>query len=78
MNYVLTGLEQRGYIERHADSNAAATVVRVTDRGKEVFGLMRECVLEIEQQWSAYLGAKRFKALSETLLDLSQWLGKLP
>jgi DNA-binding MarR family transcriptional regulator len=78
MNYVLTGLERRGYIQRRAGINAAARVVRVTDRGQEVFVLMRQCVLEVEQQWSEYLGARRFKVLSETLQDLSRWLGKLP
>lgn len=78
MNYVLTGLERRGYIERHTGTSSAARVVRLTDKGWEVIAQMRRCVAEIEQQWTAYLGKQRFKALSETLRDLSQWLGKLP
>lgn len=78
MNYVLTGLESRGYIERQAGTGTVERVVRLTDRGWEVIDLIRSCVAEIEQQWIAYLGAQRFKALSETLRDLSVWLGKLP
>jgi DNA-binding MarR family transcriptional regulator len=78
MNYVLSGLERRGYIERHAGISAAARVIRMTDKGWEVVSQMRRCVIEIEQQWTKYLGAQRFKTLSETLRDLSQWLGKLP
>ena len=78
MNYVLTGLERRGYIERHTGTSGAARVVRLTDKGWEVIAQMRRCVAEVEQQWTAYLGEQRFKALSETLRDLSQWLGKLP
>lgn len=78
MNYVLTGLESRGYIERQAGTGAAERVVRLTDRGWEVIALIRRSVAEIEQQWIVYLGAQRFKALSETLRDLSVWLGKLP
>ena len=78
MNYVLSGLERRGYIERHAGISAAARVVRMTDRGWEVIAEMRRCVIEIEQQWTKYLGAQRFNTLCETLRDLSQWLGKLP
>lgn len=78
MNYVLAGLERRGYIERHAGISAATRVVRMTDKGWEVIAQMRRCVIEIEQQWAKYLGAQRFKTLSVTLRDLSQWLGKLP
>lgn len=78
MNYVLTGLERRGYVERHSGTSGAARVVRLTDRGWEVVDRMRRCVAEIEKQWTAYLGAQRFKTLRETLRDLSQWLGKLP
>ena len=78
MNYVLTGLENRGYIERQARTGAAERVVRLTDRGWEVIAQIRRSVAEIEQQWIAYLGPQRFKALSETLRDLSLWLGKLP
>jgi DNA-binding MarR family transcriptional regulator len=77
MNYVLSGLEHRGYIERHAESSPAATVVRLTDRGWEALAQIRSCVTRIEKEWAAHLGAQRFKALHETLRDLSRWLGKL-
>jgi hypothetical protein len=39
--------------------------------------LIRNCLAAIEQEWTAHLGAQRFKALRETLQDLSLWLGKL-
>jgi DNA-binding MarR family transcriptional regulator len=77
MNYVLAGLEHRGYIERHTGSSPAARVVRMTDRGWAMVAPIRECVAAIEQEWTAHLGARRFKALRETLRDLSRWLGKL-
>jgi DNA-binding MarR family transcriptional regulator len=78
MNYVLTGLENRGYIERQAGTGSVERVVRLTDRGWEVIALLRQSVAEIEKQWIEHLGEQRFKALSETLRDLSIWLGKLP
>ncbi len=78
MNYVLKGLERRGYVERHAGTSGAARHVRLTDRGREVGNRMRRCVAEVEREWIAYLGAARFKVLSETLRDLAQHLGKLP
>ena len=39
---------------------------------------MRKTVEQIEREWIEFLGKDRFDALSETLLDLSRWLGKLP
>lgn len=78
MNYVLSGLERRGYLERHVGTSAAARVVRLTDKGWRVMAQMRRCVSEIEQQWAKYLGVQRFKTLSETLRELSRLLGKLP
>ena len=77
MNYVLAGLERRGYIARGAGSESTARGVWLTDRGRDMFVLMRNCVGTIEQEWTAYLGAQRFNALRETLNDLSMWLGKV-
>jgi DNA-binding MarR family transcriptional regulator len=77
MNYVLAGLERRGYIERRAGTGAAVRVVRMTDRGWKMLAHIRSCVAAIEQEWAAHLGAQRFNALRETLHDLSLWLGKL-
>ena len=77
MNYVLASLERRGYIERRVGPNAAARVVRMTDRGWSMVVHMRSCVAAIEREWTAHLGAKRFNALRETLRDLSLWLGRL-
>ena len=78
INYVLSGLERRGYIERHAGTSGTARLVRLTERGWEVVAQMRRCVIAIEQQWTKYLGVRRFRVLSETLQELSQWLGRLP
>jgi DNA-binding MarR family transcriptional regulator len=77
MNYVLAGLESRGYILRQAGPSAASRVVRVTDSGWRLIARLRQCVAEIEREWAAHLGARRFSELRETLQDLTQWLGKL-
>ena len=39
---------------------------------------MRKTVEQIEREWIGFLGKDRFDALSQTLLDLSRWLGKVP
>jgi DNA-binding MarR family transcriptional regulator len=77
MNYVLAGLERRGYIERQAGISAAARVVRMTERGWEIVAQIRSSVAAIEREWASHLGPQRFRALRETLHDLSVWLGKL-
>jgi DNA-binding MarR family transcriptional regulator len=77
MNYVLAGLENRGYIRRQDGSSATARVVHMTDRGRALIAQIRKSVVEIEKEWAAHLGAQRFMALRETLHDLALWLGKL-
>jgi len=76
MNYVLTGLEKRGYIERLDGANGLARVVHLSAPGQAALALMRKTVAQIEQEWTGHLGERRFKALKETLQDLSQWLGQ--
>jgi DNA-binding MarR family transcriptional regulator len=77
MNYVLAGLERRGYIERNAGASAAARLVRMTDRGWGIITQIRGCIAAVEQEWAGHLGAQRFKVLCGTLRDLAVWLGKL-
>lgn len=77
MNYVLAGLERRGYILRCAGPSAAARVVRMTDRGKKIIAEIRNCLAEIEKEWAAHLGSQRFMAMRKTLHDLALLLGKL-
>ena len=78
MNYLLSGLEERGYLHRADGESGLARVVHLSKRGREAGLLMRKTVEEIEREWTAFLGEARFRALSDTLLDLSRWLGKVP
>ena len=78
MNYLLSGLEERGYLRRADGESGLARVVHLSKRGREAGLLMRKTVEEIEREWIAFLGEARFRALSDTLLDLSRWLGKVP
>ncbi len=78
MNYVLTGLENRGYIERMDGDSGQARVVHLSKRGEEVLALMRQTVVQTEREWTDHLVERRFKALKETLQDLSEWLGQAP
>ena len=78
MNYLLSGLEGRGYLRRADGDQGLARVIHLTERGRAAGKLMRKTVEQIEREWIEFLGKDRFDALSETLLDLSRWLGELP
>lgn len=69
MNQLLGSLEDLGYVMR-ADSpaEAGARIVRCTKRGHAVYAKMTEVLVEIESEWSAELGAKRFAQLKEALI----------
>jgi DNA-binding MarR family transcriptional regulator len=69
MNQLLGSLEDLGYVTR-ADSSeeAGARVVRCTKRGHAVYAKMTEVLVEIEREWVAELGAKRFAQLKELLI----------
>jgi DNA-binding MarR family transcriptional regulator len=76
MNYVLAGLESRGYIERSDDPGSAARVVHLTEHGRQMVPLARQCVAGIEKEWAALLGPKRFESVCDALLDLGRHLGR--
>jgi DNA-binding MarR family transcriptional regulator len=75
MNYVLAGLEERGYLARRTETGSR--VVRTTDAGRKLMACLRACVTGIEREWAAHIGKQRFDALRATLHELARWLGKL-
>jgi DNA-binding MarR family transcriptional regulator len=77
MNYVLAGLETRGYLTRTAAAGASSTLLHATERGHRMYTLMRSCVATVEQEWKVQLGEQRFAELRAALYDLSSWLGKV-
>jgi DNA-binding MarR family transcriptional regulator len=77
MNYVLAGLEARGYLERHDAEGQAGRVVRLTAKGRKVIAPIRGAVVVVEREWTALLGPERFAMLRETLQDLAARLGTL-
>ena len=77
MNYVLSGLEAEGYLQRHDADIPKGRVVRTTERGRRVIRVVRAEVEQIEREWAVHLGAQRFGELRATLKDLATWLGEL-
>ena len=60
--------EGSGYITRSAlPQEGGARIVRLTKRGHAAYAKMADILREIEREWTAELGAKRFAELKALL-----------
>ena len=68
MNQLLGTLEGSGYVARSAlPREGGARVVRLTRRGHAAYAKMADILRDIEREWTAELGAKRFAELKALL-----------
>lgn len=73
MGELVSHLEHHGYVTRIPDpDDRRAKLVLPTDRGNEVFDIVRELVPDIEELISQRLGAKRIDALRRDLDTIHQ------
>jgi DNA-binding MarR family transcriptional regulator len=69
MNQLLRSLEALGYIVRSdAPNQGRARIIRFTKRGRAAYAKIHEILRDIERDWSAELGTRRFNELKELLL----------
>jgi len=68
MNQLLRSLEALGYLVRSdAPDEGRARMVRLTKRGQAAYAKIHGILRDIEHEWSAELGPKRFAALKALL-----------
>ena len=68
MNQLLGTLEGLGYITRSAlPQEGGARIVRLTRRGHAAYAKMADILGDIEREWTAELGARRFAELKALL-----------
>ena len=68
MNQLLGTLEGLGYVTRSAlPQEGGARIVRLTRRGHAAYAKMADILRDIEREWAAELGAKRFAELKALL-----------
>lgn len=73
MAELVSHLEERGYVDRVPDPNdRRAKLVRPTDRGREVYAVVRELVPEMEQRLVDVIGATRVRQLRRDLQTIGQ------
>ncbi len=69
MNQLLRSLESLGYIVRSdVPGEGRARIVRLTRRGRTAYAKIHDILRDIEREWSAELGARRFTELKALLL----------
>ncbi len=68
MNQLLRSLEAFGYIVRSdAPHESRARIIRFTKRGRAAYSRIYDILHDIEREWSAELGPKRFAQFKELL-----------
>ena len=68
MNQLLGTLEGLGYVARSAlPQEGGARIVRLTRRGHAAYAKMADILRDIEREWTAELGPKRFAQLKALL-----------
>jgi DNA-binding MarR family transcriptional regulator len=71
MNYLLGQLEIMGYVERRSEGRTGRRLVYLTPRGLKVVATQWETTQQIEREWAAKIGQKRFESFMQTLRELS-------
>ena len=75
MAQLVAHLEAHGYVERVPDpSDRRAKLVRTTARGRDVFGVVREFLAEVDARLAARLGEAKVRRLRALLQELNEAL----
>jgi DNA-binding MarR family transcriptional regulator len=76
MNQLLRSLERLGYLARSpAPGEGRARIVRLTKRGRAAYAKISDILRDVEREWVAVLGARRFAELKALLVLV--WDGPL-
>jgi len=71
MSALVSGLEAAGYVERVDDtSDARASCVRLTSRGRAYGRAVRSFARSVEADWAVHVGTQRIEELRSTLEEL--------
>jgi DNA-binding MarR family transcriptional regulator len=77
MNHLLTGLEERGYLERvTTPGDGRARVLRLTSKGRRLTELIQATSTAIERRWEQRLGTARMDELLRMLDRLDGSTGR--
>ena len=73
VNPLINDLERWGYLQRRPDpTDQRGRVLCLTDRGRELMTTIKELHGEIEADWEAELGRRRYRTLRSALRDIAE------
>jgi DNA-binding MarR family transcriptional regulator len=73
VNPLINDLERWGYLQRRPDpTDQRGRVLSLTDRGRELMATIKELHAEIEADWEAELGRRRYQTLRHALRDIAK------
>jgi DNA-binding MarR family transcriptional regulator len=79
MNHLLAGLERDGYLRREsAPDDGRGTVIRLTDRGRDVQRIMQDSSRRLEDEWAADLADGSIEHLRDILTRVDTAVGAPP
>ncbi|TKJ16828.1 MarR family transcriptional regulator [Blastococcus sp. CCUG 61487] len=72
-SHLVDQLERTGYVRRTPDpTDARARLVRLAERGLAAQPIAAAVVAEVEAEWRAHLGERRWRQLREALASLRE------
>ena len=73
VNPLINDLERWGYLQRRPDpTDQRGRVLSLTDRGRELMTTIKELHAEIEADWEAEMGRRRYQTLRRALRDIAK------
>jgi DNA-binding MarR family transcriptional regulator len=74
VNPLINDLERWGYLRRGTDpTDQRGRVLSLTERGRELMTTIKELHAEIEADWEAELGQRRYRTLRDALREIAKW-----
>jgi DNA-binding MarR family transcriptional regulator len=70
INYILAELEKLGYVERRSPDGGSRRLVYLTERGRAACTAIRAAMAQLEREWAARVGRRRYDDFIEVLKQL--------
>lgn len=71
INYLITQLEELGYVERRASEGSDRRLIYLSARGQEIAETIFTCLRRLHAEWAEEIGHERFDVFLDVLKQLS-------
>jgi DNA-binding MarR family transcriptional regulator len=71
INYLISQLEELGYVERRASNGDDRRLIYLSARGRQIAEAIFNCLRQLDAEWAEDIGHDRFDTFIEVLKQLS-------